>query len=107
MRVARRIFSQVAARGNVRQIIRMKPSKVRLWVKPYCGWCHEAEDWLEERGIEYERLDVTADRAARQEMQELSGQTLAPVIEVDGELLADFDTEQLEEFWKRFENAPQ
>ncbi len=85
----------------------MKPSKVRLWVKPYCGWCHEAEDWLEERGIEYERLDVTADRAARQEMQELSGQTLAPVIEVDGELLADFDTEQLEEFWKRFENAPQ
>ena len=36
-------------------------------------------------------------------MFHLSGQTLAPVIDVDGEILADFDTEQLEEFWKRLE----
>jgi glutaredoxin len=83
----------------------MKPNKVRLFVKPFCGWCHEAEDWLEERGIEYEKLDVISDRAARQEMLELSGQTLAPVIDVDGEILADFDTDQLEEFWKRLEKS--
>lgn len=83
----------------------MKPNKVRLFVKPFCGWCHEAEDWLEERGIEFEKLDVISDRAARQEMLELSGQTLAPVIDVDGEILADFDTDQLEEFWKRLEKS--
>jgi monothiol glutaredoxin len=63
-------------------------------------------DWLEERGIEHETLDVTADRNARQEMLDLSGQTLAPVIEVDGEVLADFDTDQLEVFWKKLENSP-
>ena len=74
---------------------------VRLFIKPYCGWCQEAKDWLDERGIRYEVLDVIADGAARQEMQELSGQTLAPVIEVDGKILADFDTDQLEEFWKQ------
>ena len=77
----------------------MKPNRVRLFVKPYCGWCHEAQDWLEERGIQFETLDVTSDRAAREEMLELSGQTLAPVIEVDGEVLADFGVEELEEFW--------
>jgi hypothetical protein len=38
-------------------------------------------------------------------MKELSGQTLAPVIEVDGEVLADFDTGQLEKFWKALEAA--
>jgi monothiol glutaredoxin len=48
---------------------------------------------------------VISDRAARQEMLELSGQTLAPVIEVDGEVLADFDTDQLEEFWKKLEKS--
>ena len=85
----------------------MKPSNIRLFVKPYCGWCHEAQDWLDERGITYELLDVTTNRAARQEMLELSGQTLAPVIDVDGDLLADFDTDQLEKFWKKFENVPQ
>ena len=32
-------------------------------------------------------------------------QTLAPVIDVDGEILADFDTDQLEEFWKKLEKS--
>jgi glutaredoxin len=83
----------------------MKPEKVRLFVKPFCGWCHEAKDWLEERGIAYEELNVISSRAAFKEMVDLSGQTLAPVIEVDGEVLADFDTGQLEKFWKKLEAA--
>jgi len=36
-------------------------------------------------------------------MFQLSGQTLAPVIDVDGEVLADFDTDQLERFWRQLE----
>ncbi len=81
----------------------MKPSKIRLFVKPWCGWCQEAEEWLDNRNVQYELLDVTSDRDARQEMLQLSGQTLAPVIEVDGEILADFDTGQLAKFWQKFE----
>jgi glutaredoxin 3 len=84
-----------------------KFQSVRLFIKPYCGWCHEAEDWLAERGIRYEILDVTTDPQARLEMHALSGQTLAPVIEVDGEILADFDTGQLAVFWKRLEQPPE
>ena len=81
----------------------MKADKIRLFVKPYCGWCHEAKDWLDGRGIAYEELDVISSRAAYKEMVDLSGQTLAPVIDVDGEILADFDTGQLEKFWKKLE----
>jgi glutaredoxin len=81
----------------------MKPNRVRLFVKPYCGWCREAEDWLKERGIAYERLDVVTDAGARREMAALTGQTLAPVLEADNQVLADFDTGQLSGFWKRFE----
>ena len=84
----------------------MKPNKVRLFIKPFCGWCDEAIDWLDERSIPFETLDVTSDRAARNEMFELTGQTLAPVIDVDGEILADFDTDQLEVFWKKLESSP-
>ena len=60
-------------------------------------------EWLDTRGIAYETLDVISDAAARKEMFQLSGQTLAPVIDVDGEILADFDTDQLERFWKQLE----
>lgn len=81
----------------------MKAEKIRLFVKPYCGWCHEAKDWLDGRGIAYEEVDVVSNPAAYKEMVDLSGQTLAPVIDVDGEILADFDTGQLEKFWKKLE----
>lgn len=79
--------------------------RVRLFIKPYCGWCHEAMDWLNEQQIAYDVLDVTADRDAREEMRRLSGQTLTPTIDVDGRILADFDTGQLEEFWREV-NGP-
>ncbi len=57
--------------------------------------------WLDEQGIEYEAVDVTADEAAFDEMIRLSDQELAPVIDVDGQILADFGPEQLADFWER------
>ncbi len=78
----------------------MMPMKVRLFIKPYCGWCEQAKDWLNERGIAYDEINVIADRAAFDEMRRLSGQTLAPVIDVDGEILADFGADELEVWWK-------
>jgi glutaredoxin 3 len=75
----------------------MKP---RLFIKPWCSWCVQAMKWLDERGIEYETIDVTADEAAFEEMVRLSGQDLAPVIQAGGKVLADFGPEQLPAFWK-------
>lgn len=57
-------------------------------------------DWLEARRVPYEKLDVTADAPTFHEMISLSRQTLAPVIDIDGHVLADFDTDQLEAFWR-------
>jgi len=77
----------------------MKPEKVHLYIKPDCGWCDEAMTWLDERGILYETRDVIADAAAFKQMIALSGQTMAPVIEVSGAVLADFGAEELAEWW--------
>jgi arsenate reductase-like glutaredoxin family protein len=84
----------------------VKPSSIRLYIKPNCGWCHEVMDWLEARGIDYERLNVSADDASFKEMVRLSGQTLAPVIDVDGEVLADFGADELESWWKEMGFQP-
>jgi glutaredoxin len=78
----------------------VKPKTVRLFIKPFCPWCDEAIDWLDERKISYETLDVIADSAARSEMRELTGQTRAPSIEVDGHVLADFGADELEVWWR-------
>jgi monothiol glutaredoxin len=76
----------------------MKPRKIRLFIKPGCPWCIDAVEWFDARGWSYERLDVTRDEAARQEMLDLTGQTKAPSAEIDGHVLPDFDTGQLERF---------
>jgi len=75
--------------------------KIRLFIKPYCGWCDKAMNWLDDHDIEYEVLDVISDNAAYDEMVKLSDQSLAPVIDVDGKILADFGPDQLERFWKK------
>lgn len=81
----------------------MKAKRVRLFVKPYCGWCHKAERWLDQHEIDYETIDVISDETAYDEMINLSGQELAPVIDVDGEILADFGPDQLARFWEQLE----
>ena len=60
-------------------------------------------DWLDDQDIKYEVLDVIADEKAYDEMYRLSGQTLTPVIDVDGRILADFGARELAEFWNRLE----
>lgn len=59
--------------------------------------------WLDDRGVQYETVDVIADETAFDEMIRLSGQDLAPVIEVNGEILADFGPDQLAAFWAKQE----
>ena len=76
-----------------------QPTTVRLFIKPFCGWCAEAMEWLDRNKIKYSALDVTSHRAAWDEMVRLSGQSSAPVIEVDGEMLADFGASELAQFW--------
>ena len=78
----------------------MKPERIRLFIKPYCPWCHRAMKWLDDHGIGYEAVDVIASEAAFAEMWRLSGQDRAPTIELDGEVLADFGPEQLAVFWE-------
>lgn len=69
-----------------------------LYLKPGCPWCDEAEDFLKEHGIAYGSADVIEDPRAFDEMKRLSGQTKAPTMRWDDEILADFGTEELEEF---------
>ena len=59
--------------------------------------------WLDDRDVDYEKIDVIADEAAFDEMIRLSGQDLAPVIDIDGEILADFGPDQLADLWSKLE----
>ena len=75
--------------------------QIRLFIKPGCPWCDEAIDWLTSHGIPFVMLDVIRDASARAEMLELTRQTKAPSIDVDGHVLADFGADELEAWWNK------
>ena len=71
-----------------------------LYVKQGCPWCEEAEKKLHELGVPYERREVRSNPEFFKEMREISGQSKAPVLDLDGRILADFGPEELPFFLK-------
>jgi glutaredoxin len=72
-----------------------------LYVKPGCSWCVDAVRWMKERKLDFRVIDVYSEPAAFTRMRSVSGQALAPTLELeDGSVLPDFDTGQLEVFLK-------
>jgi len=72
---------------------------VKVYVKHWCPWCVEALQWLRQRNIPHEVMDVLADPGVYERMRKISGQSLTPTLEMpDGEVLPDFDTGQLARF---------
>jgi glutaredoxin len=58
----------------------------------------DAKDYLTEHGYSFVEIDVGQDRQAYQEMKELSDQTCVPTFVAGDKVLANFDTDQLQEF---------
>lgn len=77
----------------------MNPSTPPIvYVKTGCPWCDEVIEYLDEHQIPYRKVVVTGNPEAFREMLELSGQSRAPTMDWDGEVLADFGVEELVEF---------
>ena len=78
----------------------MPVPRFTLYVKPGCGWCDDAVEWLDSRGYAYDEIDVFSDPAAFAEMRRLSNQTRCPTLIAGEDILPDFDAGQLERFLK-------
>lgn len=71
-----------------------------LYIKPGCPWCDEVVDHLKRKNIEVKTVIVSSNPAAMKEMVDLSGQTKAPTMDWQGDVLADFGVDELIPFLK-------
>lgn len=79
---------------------------MKVYIKPGCPWCVDAVAWLKREGYDFEIIDVIADRAAFEEMRQISGQTKAPTMTVGDLMLPDFGVDELEAFLEKHEIHP-
>ncbi len=67
-----------------------------VYSTPTCPYCVMAKDYLTEKNIPFENVDVSADPARAKEMIQKSGQRGVPVIDIDGTIIVGFDRNRLE-----------
>ncbi len=67
--------------------------KIVAYVKTGCPWCIGVTEYFKESNIPFEEKNVTESAELFEEMEKLSGQTKAPVVIIDGFMLADTDKE--------------
>jgi len=66
-------------------------TEVKIYSTSACPYCTTLKEFLKERGVEFEEIDVSQDEKAMKEMVEKTGQMGVPVIEIDGEIVIGFD----------------
>lgn len=71
--------------------------KVTVYSTPTCHYCHLLKDYLTEKGIAFESVDVSADAEAKKAAFEKSGQLAVPVTDIDGSIVIGFDQEAVDE----------
>lgn len=71
-----------------------------IYTKTGCPWCEDALGFLKTAGVDFEEREVRDNPEFMREMEEKSGQTKAPTIDLDGEILADTDAQAIEVFLK-------
>lgn len=68
---------------------------VKVYSTQTCPYCHQLKDYLKEKKVDFEDIDVGSDPAKAQEMIDKSGQMGVPVSEIDGEIIIGFDVDAI------------
>ena len=71
-----------------------------VYTKSGCPWCRDVVDFLHEKKVAFEEREVRGSKVFMDEMVKKSGQTKAPTLDLDGEILADTDRDAVETFLK-------
>lgn len=78
----------------------MAESKVKVYSTKTCPWCIKLKEYLNEKNIKFEDIDVGADQKAAKEMVDKSGQMGVPVSDINGKIIVGFDKEEIEKALK-------
>lgn len=79
----------------INNIIYKIMSNVTLLTTPTCTYCVALRRFLDEKGIKYNDVDVSADMKAQEEMISRTGQASVPVLYIDDQVVVGFDRKKI------------
>lgn len=72
--------------------------RITAYLKTFCGWSEGVRAIMRKYDLQFEEKDIIKNPAFRWEMEQRSGQSLSPCVEIDGHMLADVSGEEVEIF---------
>ncbi len=73
------------------------PKKVKIYSTPACPYCLQTKEFLKQNNVDFEDIDVSADKQKVQEMVNISGQMAVPVLDIEGEVIVGFDKSKIQQ----------
>jgi glutaredoxin 3 len=71
--------------------------KIKVYSTPTCPYCKLVKEFLEEKNMDFQDIDVASNPTAANEMVKLSGQMGVPVVDVDGQVIVGWNKDAIEE----------
>jgi len=65
--------------------------KVKVYSTPTCPYCDILEEFLQDKGVKFEVIDVSQDKTAQEYILEKTGKMAVPVMEIDEKIVVGFD----------------
>jgi len=66
-------------------------AKIEIYTTPFCGYCARAKGLLDDKGAQYDEMDVMMDDKKRTEMRERAKRTTVPQIFINGQHIGGSD----------------
>ena len=73
---------------------------VKVYSINECPWCKKVKADLDQKGVDYQEINVEEDEQGFQAMLNLSKQRNVPVIEINNDFVVGFDREKIDELLK-------
>ena len=72
--------------------------KITAYLKTFCGWSEGVRAIMRKYDLPFEEKDIIKNPAFRWEMEQRSGQSLSPCVEINGTMLPDISGEEVEKW---------
>lgn len=70
---------------------------VIIYSTPTCVYCNSLKEYLTEKNIAFQEVDVSQNEKELEKMVSISGQMGVPVVDIDGNVIIGFDKEKIDQ----------
>jgi len=79
-----------------------KELNIKIYSSPDCVYCHVVKEYLTQKGITFEEIDLFEQPEKREEAEQISQQKSIPVLVINEEVVVGWNKAKIDELLKKY-----